>query len=206
MAHKFYQRYVQEGDITDPRDWTLNQQDLIEEFNGRLDRDNIDQSVVTTTMIKGNAFSIIRNVDHAEGAADVALEGGTIAWRSGDGTNTLGRIEVDLSSAALVWVWWSGYWEWTGGGFPSSISSISSVNTVRFRLTIDGIEVSRIHKSPGYRLFDCGFCVGSLAVDPGPHVIEVQAKMFIQPTNAAVQTAIFCTVKARDLVMWARRQ
>jgi len=219
MAHKFYQRYVQANDITDPRDWNLNQQDLIEEWNGRLDRDNIDQSVVTTAMIKGNAFSVIRNDSYAEGAADVVLEGGTTAWRTGDGTNTIGRIEVEFSSSVMIRAWWSAYWEWVEFDYivqgGSGATLVTAVAIARFRITIDGIEVSRIHKTHHLRTFHSGYCVGSLQVDAGKHIIEVQAKMFRLPDNAAIGTSVDFPlggdvkelhIKARDLVIWARRQ
>ena len=181
MAFKFYQRYVQQNDITDPRDWNLNMQDLVEEFNGRLDRDNIDESVVTTDMIQGNAFRVIRN-------------------------------DIDLSSSALIRAWWSGYWQWHMPYQPSSTySGHAAYGTFRARITIDGIEIARIHKSHGWRRFDCGLCLGSLAVDAGPHVIQVEAKIFREPdgkmtgSNPDPSLPNMCSIMARDLTMWARR-
>jgi hypothetical protein len=214
MAFKFYQRYVQQNDITDPRDWNLNMQDLVEEFNGRLDRDNLDESIIQTSLIKESAFSVIENDSYGDTVADVGIPVQSIGYFANDGTNRIGRIELDLNSAALIRVWWSGFWEWNQtGSIPANLEFLAKYakGTVRFRVTVDGLEVSRIHKSTSLRDMHCGSCVGSIAVDAGPHVIQVEAKVFRQPDNDQVLESDFKTetalwVKARDLTVWARRQ
>ena len=214
MAHKFYQRYIQANDITDPRDWNLNMQDLVEEFNGRLDRDNLSEAIVETAHIKEQAFNIIESAHYGDTVADVAIPVQSVGYFADDGTNTIGRIELDLSSTAQLRVWWSGFWEWNQvSTSPANLEFLAdqAYGTVRFRVTVDGIEVSRIHKSTSLRDMHCGSCVGSIAVDAGPHVVQVEAKVFRQPNNDQLSSSKFKTdtalwVKARDLTVWVRLQ
>tara|TARA_A100001391_G_scaffold81417_1_gene53067 strand:- start:343 stop:1200 length:858 start_codon:yes stop_codon:yes gene_type:complete len=65
MAWKFKQEMVQNGQVIEPSEFRNNVNELIGEFNGMLDSDNIGFSAVDTPMIQRGAFTEVysSNVD-----------------------------------------------------------------------------------------------------------------------------------------------
>ena len=60
MALRYRQEYNETGDVLDPQAYNINQNELISEFNGGLDRQNIQRQVVQRAQIVDGAFNAVR--------------------------------------------------------------------------------------------------------------------------------------------------
>ena len=63
MAWKFVQEFSQDGDVVEPSEWRINNNEMFSELNGFLDSDNIGRQVVDNSMVARNAFTEVIGSD-----------------------------------------------------------------------------------------------------------------------------------------------
>jgi hypothetical protein len=61
MAWKFPQEYVRDGDVVEPSEWRKNLQEILSEYNGYLDRDNIRESSLGKSSFKRGTFTQVQS-------------------------------------------------------------------------------------------------------------------------------------------------
>ena len=57
MSFRYRERTVVDGEAIDPHDWYENTNALGGELNGQLDRDNLPERAIITTMVADNTFN-----------------------------------------------------------------------------------------------------------------------------------------------------
>jgi len=63
MAWKFVQEFSQDGDVVEPSEWRINNNEMFSELNGFLDSDNIGRQVINNSMVARNAFTEVIGSD-----------------------------------------------------------------------------------------------------------------------------------------------
>ena len=61
MAWKFRQEYFEDGDIIEPSDWRINQEEFTSELNGALDSDNLYKKVIEPEFFIPATFNVVQN-------------------------------------------------------------------------------------------------------------------------------------------------
>jgi len=163
MAFRYRERTAEDGDVLDPKDWNLNMAAFAEEFNGRMDRDNLPASAVTVDhIVYGACGSAANDVL----AAPVALSNDTVTWQ------TVQEDTITVETDALVEAEWGGYWEWAASGGTDAIG---------YRLLVNGIEVARAPLlSPGTTATGKSsvHIFGDIGLPPATHTVTLQARLF----------------------------
>lgn len=198
MAHQWRQQRVQDGDLADPWDWINLNKHLAEEFNGRLDRDNLPQDAIDNGLIKPNAFNEV----YRNGSSFTAPLGGDVGgWYNKSTAGTvLQEVAFTLTSDAMAIIRWSGTW-----GFSATTAYQGIDNDdewVEFRIVVDGAEIARHPRSSMARGEWGGGIVGAIALAPGPHVVGLEY-MTDTDTDSSVTSDII--LKERSLLIRLRK-
>ena len=202
MSLRYRVEYSESGDVLDPQVWNLNQNELASEFNGGLDRDNIEAAIFTEGVIVDNAFTRISSAPASTGfIPDPALR----SWQAM--TNT--SLSLTMTQDCLLLCEWSGTWEWdntyTAGSAPYTEDAIA------FRIVVDGVDVTAASQFFGSSIRKCStYIVGATPVSAGAHVIQVEcyiARVRDQDLRLAeedVEGAV--TINERELLVTERRR
>jgi len=164
MAFRYRQATPVTSDIIDPEDWNENVREIVGEFNGHLDRDNIPEQVITTAMCNPNTFHSVKS----DSVFTQLLSAETQNWVK------VNRIEFQTNFDGVVTCEWNGYWIFSD--IKNQISS-SDANVVSVRIIVNGNEIARMHRSPDSATQDSGYCVGAIDVPAGYLRIETEAKL-----------------------------
>jgi hypothetical protein len=165
MAFRYRQNTPQTGDIVDPEDWNENVREMISEFNGHLDRDNIPEQSITTAMCSANIFHTVRS-DFTDRQV--------LSKKTQDYV-VINRIEFNSQYDGVVICEWSGNWEF--GAVENNVTSSTNANIISVRIIVNGIEACEIFRSPDWATKDCGYVSGALSYPAGIVRIESEAKI-----------------------------
>jgi len=165
MAFRYRQNTPQTGDIVDPEDWNENVREMISEFNGHLDRDNIAEQAITTTMCNANIFHTVRS-DFTDRQ---------VLSRKTQDYVVINRIEFNSQYDGVVICEWSGNWEFSD--VKNAITGSTDANIISIRIIVNGIEACEIFRSPDWATKDCGYVSGALSYPAGIVRIEAEAKI-----------------------------
>jgi len=158
MAFRYRERTVEDGDVLDPKDWNLNMAAFAEEFNGRLDRDNLPASAVGTDHI---AFGACGSAVNEVLSVPVVVSNDTTTWQ------TIDEDSIAVETDALIEAEWGGHWSWAGKTDDDAIG---------FRLLVDGIEVARAPLDTAR--WACVHLFGDIVLPPSTHTVTIQARVF----------------------------
>ena len=111
MAFRVRPRRQEDGDHVDPRDWNENNAAFADEFNGRLDRDNLPELSVDVNQTTTSPRVFTRNYSHIA-TTNVVLTAEDASWVDGDGTTSLANKSFTVDCDGTLEVEWSGSWEW----------------------------------------------------------------------------------------------
>lgn len=204
MSLRYRVEYSESGDVLDPQVWNLNQNELSSEFNGGLDRDNIEEAIITEGMIVDNAFTRISSAPaNTAFIPDAALR----SWQVMDNTS----LSLTMEQDCLLLCEWSGTWEWDGVYTPSVSPDPYTEDAVAFRIVVDGVDVTAASQFFGSSIRKCStYIVGATPVSAGAHVIQVEcyiARVRDQDLRLAeedVEGAV--TINERELLVTERRR
>lgn len=164
MAFRYRQITPVTGDIIDPEDWNANVREMVGEFNGHLDRDNLPEQAITTNMCKANTFHTI----NSDFKLTTKLQASTQDYVK------VNRIEFQSQSDGVVICEWSAQWQFSD--VKNSIETTDS-NVVTVRILVNGNEICRLDQAPDSVKTDSGWIVGALDVPAGYLRIETEAKL-----------------------------
>lgn len=199
MGLRYRQEYNETGDVLDPQPYNWNQNELISEFNGKLDRHNVlEQSLVRNQVVTG-AFSSIHQVDAA-------------AFLTADMTSRTWQTVLSETFTAPVDCMCT--FEFSCGTFwPIGVYSGDNrqEDAVMFRIVLDGTEIVGSHFYGESAQQDAVYLVGAAPVPAGIHTVSAEllfARVFhssLQFSEDAVNAGAF-VVNAPVLVTVERRR
>ena len=204
MSLRYPVDYNEEGDVLDPQVWNLNQNELVSEFNGGLDRDNILEAVIPEGMIVDNAFTRISSAP-----ADTAFnpDASLRSWQTIPNTS----LSLTMTQDCLLLCEWSGTWAWDAAYTPSVSPDPYTEDAIAFRIVVDGVDVTAASQFFGSSIRRCStYIVGATPVSAGAHVIQVEcyiARVRDQDLRLAeedVEGAV--TINERELLVTERRR
>lgn len=199
MAYRYRQIYPQDGEVLNPQDWNLNQKEIVEEFNGYLDRDNLPVSCVDLAHVTFNTFTKVHG--YAESAPWFPATD-TVEWQYNDGANDLASISIDCPVDCLLICELGSTW------FASS-GAVSTDGDIRFRITVDGISVGETHFLSGTWDRWSMHTIGAIPVSAGLHTIRAEcqvAEMNVTGTQKYGDTDWVFEIFQRELVVIERRR
>jgi hypothetical protein len=201
MAYRYRQRIFESGDFLTPPDWNENLAELVGEFNGALDRDNVPESAITEPLVVNQAFNIEQR-DGYDGSEPAVISGDNMGWQDGDDSFDIGVKVIDIQVDGVAVVEWSGWWFWDDGLYPTTLADDIAI---KFQITVDGVSVAESGFSSANRFYDSTYIVGVIPVQAGRRTFRVQA-MNADITDAApaFTSLINCTVMARELDVLVR--
>lgn len=185
MANRYRQVYFEDGDVLDPRDWTRNMAELAAEFNGRLDRDNLDELSVATGRIIPGSFTVVEN---DERTAVVTLGGTTTVWQDID------SLTIECQVDSVVEAEWGGSIRWEIGA--------NEFQNAGFRVLIAGMESGRSPRYNGIRQWEAPFVLGEASVPAGSHLVVVQSRLY----NSDQPTSYDLNIDFGELIAVARQR
>lgn len=128
MAWRYKQFIPRSGDTIYPNDWELNNQEVVSEFNGYLDRDNFREGVFSdgrsesdnAPLVAKNAFNFFAKNQFwsQDGSYYTTLNNDASGWHSrgyensGNTEQSYARTTVDLDFDALLSIEFSCYFQW----------------------------------------------------------------------------------------------
>ena len=118
MAWRYKQEWFEDGDVTRPEDWLDNVSEIVNELNGYLDSDNFRELSIDMDRVKPSAFnSFFRSIDWFKTTTDGpwSYSHNSSGWtaKSGDETEELATIDVDVANDALYIIDFGCYWIWS---------------------------------------------------------------------------------------------
>lgn len=200
MSLRYRQEYSEAGGVLDPQVININQNELVSEFNGGLDRDNLPDSSILETQIVNNAFTRI-----SAAPADTAFlpNAALRSWQAIDNST----LTLTLPQDCLLICEWGGTWIW-GGAYTSG--DYIAEDAVAFRITLDGIDVCVSHYFGASHAQNSTHIIGVSPASAGTHVIQVEA-FFARVKHQNLQfseddVAGTVTIGNRELVVEERRR
>ena len=206
MAFRYYMRRPESDDVLDPRDWNLNHAELVGEFNGYLDRDNLPPEVITTEMVAADAFNRFLS---DSSTVDTDLDADKTDWQHDE---AIGRITAEATTDCLLIVEWSGHWLWHDGTGKVIAGSAVIPFAARIRITVDGTSVGETGWLSAIRERDATYLCGAMPVQAGKHIIraEIQhGKIDTDDGQEQLETLpddTFLSVKGAELIVRERRR
>lgn len=189
----------QSADMLDAKDWVRNINVLAEEFNGRLDRDNLPERAVSAShTVTGTFNSLTANTR----TSDITLSGDTNQWVDGDGTNKINELTVTSETDAILRVSWSGTWQWT----PDVTWNVGAGNVtdrgIGFRLKVNGAVVAESPQHSVERYHDATHLCGVYPISSGLHIVTVEARIYSFFSDRRV--TYDCIVEVGELIAHLR--
>lgn len=166
MSHRVRERAIEDGDLLAYDDWNEFHRPYVEEFNGRIDRDNIPQDVIETSLIKANAFTAWHEDVQT---TTLTTDGNRVDWQRGDGTDDINSLSGDAECEALLVACWNGYFK---------IADTLGVSILcDMRLMINNIEVARMPQFDLEHMIYRSACMfGALPIPAGPWTAHVEVR------------------------------
>jgi hypothetical protein len=198
MGLRYRQEYNETGDVLDPQPYNYNQNELISEFNGRLDRQNLlEQSLVRNQVVTG-AFSNIRQ------RAELSFSTTDMTSRTWQ-TVLLDGFTAPVDCMCVFEFSGTTYWPLVYYG------DNRQEDAVMFRIVLDGTEIVGSHFYGESAQQDAVYVVGATPVPAGVHVVSVEllfARVFhssLQFSEDAVSSGAFVVVNPVLITMERRR-
>lgn len=195
MAFKYRQVKPADGDIIDAEDLNANNREFANEFNGFLDRDNIEFQSISTNHCKSGTFNKIYS-DFSD--TEFVIDGKKIDWNRVANTNaSINKIAFEAPTDGVLICEWSGTWRFSN---PLSASNpdASKVQLLTLRLVVQNNEITRIHRAADGKSQDSGYMCGVFEVSAGINTIEVEAKTFKADNVSSEKTAANNSVSIND--------
>lgn len=183
MGQRYRFGFQEEGDVLDPTFWVYDNNEMGAEFNGYLDRDNIDRATILQAEIVEDQFTTIDRY-----TSDVAFtpDRQAISWQGGGGNDADGLFRKEITCAAdcvlsveahLTWRWDDAAWSMLSSGAVSpGETSTFRTNCLRFRLTVDGVDVCRTGFFDDTHRYYGTYLVGATVVTSGTHVVTLEVE------------------------------
>lgn len=200
MALRYRQEYNETGDVLDPQPYNYNQNELISEFNGRLDRHNVlEQSLVRGQVVTG-AFSSIHQV---EAAAFLTSDMTSRTWQTVISETFTAPVDCMCTFEFSCNLFWPPLGIYSGDNRQEDAAML--------RIVLDGTEIVASHFYGESVLNDAAYLVGAAPVPAGVHTVSAEilfARVFhssLQFSEDAVNAGAFI-VTAPVLVTVERRR
>lgn len=193
-AWKYPQGWFNNGDILEPSDWRINQQEFLGEANGRLDNDNLYTSMLDHSHFNRGTFNTFYKSPYQQ----VLIEHDQGGWQDSNSSGVLlPNLMVESSEDGLVIVdanveiYWTNAesFLWDDGGpekivyysywRPPSVRSqafSAYVLCVMFRLTCDGLAISETGPIGNEYQNQHVYLCGSLPISAGKSKIKLEAR------------------------------
>lgn len=165
MSLRYRQEYSEAGDVLDPQVPNANQNELISEFNGGLDRDNLPNAVFAETQIVNNAFT---RISSAPATTPFSPNAALRSWQAIDNN----VLTLTLPQDCLLICEWGGTWTWSG---TYTTGDYIAEDAVAFRITVDGIDVCVSQYFGASLPQHSTHIIGATPVSAGTHTVQVEA-------------------------------
>lgn len=177
MARRYPVERPFDGETLRVEAWNNNHNELAQEFNGYLDRDNFENNGLDDENVIAGSFNEFGST--AVGT-DISLTTDTVAWETTDGTTSMPSITKEVDGEALIVAEFSPYWEWqTFDGLvePDEDTEYGrQTRCVRFRVLVDGSEVALSGWISSDRERDAMYLVGVAPVSAGRRVVTTEVQ------------------------------
>jgi hypothetical protein len=200
MSLRYRQEFSEAGDVLDPQVPNANQNELISEFNGGLDRDNFLNAAIAEAQIVDNAFT---KLHYAAGNTAIPTSSTIRSWIP----LTDNVLTLTFPQDCLIICEWGGTWAWLGG---YTASDYIAEDAVAFRITLDGTDLCVSHWFGSSAEYNSTHILGATPVSAGTHVVQVEAFLSrikhnnLQFSSDDMQAIV--VVGARELVVEERRR
>lgn len=198
MALRYRQEYSETGDVLDPQAYNVNQNELISEFNGGLDRQNIARQVIARAQIVTGAFTSVHQV---EAPSFSTLDMTSRTWQTVISETFTAPVDC------MCVFEYSGFHQW-----PAVYNGDNRLeDAAQYRITLDGTELTMSHFYGESVLNDSPYLVCASPVPAGVHTISVEvlfSRIYhssLQFSEAAVVASAF-VVQLPTLVTTERRR
>lgn len=198
MALRYRQEYNETGDVLDPQAYNVNQNELISEFNGGLDRQNILRQVIQRAQIVDGAFNAVRETSAS-------------GFLTADMTSRTWQTVISEGFAApvdcLCIFEYSGYHTWPG--VYSGNNRLE--DAVQYRITLDGTELFTSHFYGESVLQDAVYLPCAVPVPAGQHTVSVEIlfsrvyQSSLQFSEEAVAAGLFAVANPTLITTERRR-
>lgn len=165
MSLRYRQEFSEAGGVLDPQVPNINQNELVSEFNGGLDRDNLLNAVIGEAQIVNNAFT---RISSAPATTPFSPNAALRSWQ----VITNNVLTLTLPQDCLLICEWGGTWTW--GGIYTTGDYVDE-DAVAFRITVDGIDVCVSHFHGASLPQNSTHIIGATPVSAGTHTIQVEA-------------------------------
>ena len=196
-----------DGDIIDAEDLNANNREFADEFNGYLDRDNIEFQSLTSTHCKTNAFNKI----YSDSTDTVfTVEGDRMDWnRIKNNNQVINKIVFEAPTDGIVICEWSGTWEFRSP-YSSTNPDVAKLQLITLRIVAQNNEVTRIHRAADGKKKDSGYMCGVFEVSAGINIISVEAQTFKADNTSGEKTIATSAndifIRYRDLIVNYRKR
>jgi hypothetical protein len=191
MGQRYRFTFTETGDVLDPAAWVEDNNELAAEFNGYLDRDNFARNDIAQAEITANAFT---KVEPFTSTSIYTPDNTLVSWQGGAGNDADGifreavTCEVDcllVCELSLGWVWDKDVTDYSMTGVgpsgdppgtpPTSVTvSDSTVDTIQFRIAVDGVEVARSGLFEDMHHRYGTYILGAKVVTSGVHTVSAE--------------------------------
>ena len=165
MSLRYRQEFSEAGDVLDPQVPNANQNELISEFNGNLDRDNLPNAVIAETQIVSNAFT---RISFAPATTSFSPNAALRTWQPIDNN----VLTLTLPQDCLLICEWGGTWTWSG---TYTTGDYVDEDGVAYRITVDGIDVCVSQYFGASVPQNSTHILGATPVSAGTHTVQVEA-------------------------------
>ena len=175
--------YDENGDILAPEFFVESQAKLAGVFNSGLDRDNFGENDIASgefTAADRPFNAVHQNTSETTYPPDITLT----SWQGADGNDGSGIHSETFTADAdgLYLLYWSGAWSWSGaysfstsGGAADRADTKDVVDTIRFRIVVDGSPVKGAMSLPfeDANEYHSTYLVGAIVLAQGTHTVGV---------------------------------
>lgn len=182
MSLRYRQEYNEAGDVLDPQTYNLNQNELISEFNGGLDRHNLVTQAIGRNQIVPGAFT---NITAFESIVSVPADLTSKTWQS------LASYSLTTPVDCAAILEWGSTFQWIGAGYSGTYEE---EDACAFRILVDGTELVASPYFGESSEYNSAYLVGALPLPAGAHIFAVQVLVArvrhnnLQISDAAVQS------------------
>lgn len=183
MAWKIKQARANSGDLVDPEDWNENVREFANEYNGFLDRDNVGVKQIEKKHLRNFVFNRVYsnqlNTPFEITGASTKYYGSLASYNITFPTSGILIVEFTaelqfvnplMANAELD------YTTYVNQGYVD----ILGLQAVDVRLKVNNNEIARCHSIIETSKFRTVYCCGAIPVEAGQHLIETEARTYLQ--------------------------
>lgn len=213
MSNVYAPLYDEANNVIDPTFFVQSMGLLAGELNAGIDRDNLPEgTIVTADVAAQRVFNDISDGSFNTDSTHVP-DRYTTSWQ-GTGPSGEGYSEFTTLQDEHFDIYWSGCFSWDdtapyswNGGSGTGANREDIFDTVRFRVTVDGVQVILLGPFEDGNLDHAAYGCGSIQLLAGPHVVRVEVELCRRIAQSGQVVGIVTqdlTIRSRNILTLAR--